>query len=361
MNAMSMMRRALAFSSMLAAACGGGDPASPSAATKDSVTDTRPLRMLADARHVSIGGVTGSVLFLQSGAGGDTLRATLKREFNMVWSGNFLKFATIRPTRATFDYRLADSMVTFATTNGMKVRGHTLVWHNQNPAWLTQGTWTRDQTIAALYEHVDAVVGHYRGKLAAWDVVNEVLNDDGTMRSTLWRDRIGDDYIELAFRRAAAADPSVPLYYNDYNIEGPGAKADSAYALVKRLKNAGVPIDGVGFQGHFVVGKLPTRAQLAANIARFVALGVKVEFTEVDVRVALPSNASALAQQAQDYATIVQACLDVPGCDAVEMASVFDGESWVPGTFPGWGDASLLDMTFARKPAYFAVRGALGG
>ncbi|HYD51248.1 MAG TPA: endo-1,4-beta-xylanase [Gemmatimonadaceae bacterium] len=359
-----LSRSLVALGALVLAACGGSSTAPPPRPdTTRAEPDTRSLRTLAEAKGISIGAAAGSGLFLRpvGDAQGDTLRAHLRREFNMVWSGNFMKFSTIRPSRAVFDYRNADLMVSFAAANGMKVRGHTLVWHQQNPGWLTSGSWTREQALAAMYEHIDSVVTHFKGKLAAWDVVNEAINDDGTMRSTLWSQRIGDDYIALAFQRAAQVEPGVPLYYNDYNIEGPGAKADAAYDLVRSLKNAGVPIHGIGFQGHFIAGQVPTRAQLAANFARFAALGLAVQITELDIRVPMPSTAASLQQQAFDFATVFQACLDVPACNAVEIAGVFDGESWVPGTFPGWGDAHLLSLTFGRKPAYWSVHKALGG
>jgi endo-1,4-beta-xylanase len=251
----------------------------------------------------------------------------------------------------------------------MKVRGHTLAWHQQNPTWLTSGTWSADTLRQLLKEHVDSVVGHYKGKIHAWDVVNEALNDGtGTLRTagSPWAPLLGRDYIDLAFREARATDPAALLLYNDYNLESPGAKQDSAFALLQGMKGRGVPIDGIGFQAHFLVNAdgsgAPSRQTLLNTFARFAALGLKIELTELDVRVQTPNpTAAALAAQRQAYGDAVGACVATPACDAVVVWGLNDGESWIPGTFPGWGQALLFDDSFGRKTTYDAVRAALGG
>jgi endo-1,4-beta-xylanase len=239
----------------------------------------------------------------------------------------------------------------------MRVRGHTLVFHNQLASWLTSGTWTKDEAKALLVDHITKVVGHYRGRVAEWDVVNEVLGDNGALRSGFWLDRIGPEYIELAFRTARAADPTVGLYYNDYNIEGINAKSDSAYAFVRDLIARGVPITGVGFESHFQVGGIPS--SIGANITRFAALGLKVHITELDVRLQLPSTTSQLATQAQNYKDVVDACVKNTACDAVVFWGFTDRESWIPSTFAGWGDALLLDSNYQPKPAFSSVQSSL--
>jgi endo-1,4-beta-xylanase len=319
------------------------------------------LRVFAARRGIGIGAATGSGLFLQQSSRGDTLRSVLAREFDMMWSGNFMKFETLRPTRSTFRYDRADTMVEFGDRHGIRARGHTLVWHNQNPAWLTGGNWTREQAIELMYEHIDGVVGHFRGRLAAWDVVNEAVEGNGDLRNTFWLQRIGPDYIELAFRRAHQVDPEVPLYYNDYNIEWVGSKSTGVLNLVRDLLERGVPVHGVGFQGHFTSGQVPSKEALKTNLARFAALGLDIQITELDIRMRMPATAADYQRQAQEYERVVLACVETPRCNAVLIAGIWDGESWVPGTFPGFDDALLFDRDFQPKPAYFGVRRALDG
>jgi endo-1,4-beta-xylanase len=138
----------------------------------------------------------------------------------------------------------------------MKLRGHTLVWHRQIPKWLTDGNFTRDETIKILKEHIQTLVGRYRGKILAWDVVNEVIDDKtGKFRTdSFWYQKLSADYIKLAFEFARKADPDVKLYYNDYSAEGLNAKSDGIYSLLRELKNQGVPVDGIGWQMHEVNG-----------------------------------------------------------------------------------------------------------
>jgi endo-1,4-beta-xylanase len=191
--------------------------------------------------------------------------------------------------------------------------------------------------------------------------VNEPVDDNAQRRVTFWSTALGSNYIARAFTLARLADPTALLFYNDYNIEGLSAKSDTVYAMLSALKAGGVPVDGIGMQGHFIVGQLPTRASLLANFARFAALGLKIEITELDIRVPLPATAQNLAQQATDYQTIVYACVQSAACDAVELAGVYDGDSWVPSAFPGYGSALLYDSTFHPKPAYTAVSLFLAG
>jgi endo-1,4-beta-xylanase len=209
-------------------------------------------------------------------------------------------------------------------------------------------------------------VTYYKGKCYAWDVVNEAFNDNGTYRPDIFYNTIGPEYIPIAFETAAAADPSVKLYYNDYNIESPGAKATSALNLVKSLKARGIKIDGVGLEAHFIVGETPSLAMQTANLECFTALGVEVAYTELDIRhLSLPPSTSALAQQATDYYNTVSACLATTGggkCVGVTLWDYTDKYSWIPATFPGEGDACPWDANLVKKPTvYGAIVRALGG
>jgi endo-1,4-beta-xylanase len=333
------------------AACGNGTAPSPK---------TTPLRTLAAARGIAIGAPTGGT-FQRTDATGDTLRAVLAREFDMIWSGNWLKFSVVHPAATSYDFSWADSMVAFARAHTMAVRGHAFVWHNQIPSWLTGGAWTAAQVDSILADHITTVMAHFRGKIGIWDVVNEAVDDAGARRVSFWSTALGGGYIERAFRLARTADSTALLFYNDYNIEGLGAKSDSVLALLGDLKARGVPVDGIGMQGHFIVGQLPSSASLLANFARFAQLGLKIQITELDIRMPVPATGQNLAQQAADYLTIVSTCLQTPACDAVELSAVFDGDSWVPSTFPGQGAANLFDESFRPKQACTAVSKILAG
>jgi endo-1,4-beta-xylanase len=188
------------------------------------------------------------------------------REFASVTPGNEMKMGPLRPTRDAFDFAEADRLVDFAEARGLKVRGHTLVWHQQLPSWLTSVNWNRDQLIDILQEHITTVVTRYRGRLSAWDVINEGVDEDGSLRETIWLKTIGPEYIEMAFRWAREADPDVRLFNYDYSAEGGGAKSEAVYALVRDLADSGVPIDGVGMQMHFTTNWNPGSAAIAANM-----------------------------------------------------------------------------------------------
>jgi endo-1,4-beta-xylanase len=312
-----------------------------------------PLRDLAAAKGKVIGtAVTGSKL---TGTYGD-LAGT---QFNSLTPGNAMKWGSVEPTRGSHNWAEADQIVDFAEAHGQQVRGHTLVWHNQNPDWLTNGTWTPAQLSTLLNDHIATEVGRYKGRLAAWDVVNEPFNEDGTYRQTLWYNGLGTGYIAQALTAARAADPAAKLYINDYNVEGVGAKSTALYNLVKSLKAQGVPIDGVGLQAHLIVGQVP--ATLQQNIQRFADLGVDVAITELDIRMTLPSDSAKLTQQAADYKAVVNACVAVARCAGVTVWGFTDSDSWVPSTFPGQGAATPYDENYAPKPAYYAIAEALGG
>ena len=312
-----------------------------------------PLRALAAAKGKVIGtAVTGSKL---TGTYGDIAGA----QFNSLTPGNAMKWGSVEPTQGSFNWAEADQIVAFAQAHNQQVRGHTLVWHNQNPGWLTNGSWTSAQLGSLLQNHISTEVGRYKGKIAAWDVVNEPFNEDGTYRPDLWYNGLGADYIANALTWAHAADPAAKLYINDYNVEGVDAKSTALYNLVKDLRSRGVPIDGVGLQAHLILGQVPSSLQ--QNIQRFADLGVDVSITELDVRMALPADSTKLAQQAADYKSVLNACVAVTRCAGVTVWGFTDSDSWVPGTFPGYGAATPYDENYAPKPAYHAIAEALGG
>lgn len=195
---------------------------------------------------------------------------------------------------------------------------------------------------------------HYKGKMYAWDVLNEIYDWDGHLRNnSIWNSHFNDSYIALAFRLAHAADPNAKLYYNDFGIENINMKSTAVYNMVKKLKSEGVPIHGVGFQTHIALGGYPTTLQ--QNMERFVQLGVEVAVTELDDKIKLPATQANLQQQAVDYGEVTKACAAVPKCVGVTVSGFTDKHSWIPNVSPGWGAACLFDENYKPKPCVAAV------
>jgi len=286
-----------------------------------------------------------------------TYRRVLAEEFNSVTPENAMKFGPIHPAPSTYAFADADTIVGFAVANNMKVYGHVLLWHSQQPGWLTAGTPTRAFLLASLKSHIETVVGRYAGKTTSWDVANELFTDDGSgLRRSFWIEVAGPDIIDSAFVWARRTDPNARLFLNDYSVETVNRKSDSLYALVVRLKASGIPIDGVGLQGHFTLPG-PNTAQLTANLTRFAAAGFDIRYTELDVR--LVDGTDNLAAQGSVYGATIDACLAQPRCKALTTWGFTDRYSWIPGAFPGFGRALLFDQFFAPKPAYRALQDAL--
>ncbi|OQE17690.1 hypothetical protein PENFLA_c023G06057 [Penicillium flavigenum] len=282
-------------------------------------------------------------------------------DFGQITPGNSQKWDAIEPSQNTFSYTNGDVVADLAAKNGQKLRCHTLVWHSQLPSWVSSGSWTNATLIAAMKNHITNVVTHYKGKCYAWDVVNEALNEDGTYRDSVFYKYIGEAYLPIAFATAAAADPDAKLYYNDYNIESAGSKSSGAQRIVKLVKQYGAKIDGVGLQAHFIVGSTPSQSAQTTNLAAFTVLGVDVAYTELDIRMTLPSTTALLTQQSTDYKNTVAACMANTKCVGITIWDYTDKYSWVPSTFSGQGDACPWDKNLVKKPAYAGILAALGG
>jgi GH35 family endo-1,4-beta-xylanase len=218
--------------------------------------------------------------------------AIVSEQFNTITPENILKWALVHPEPNRYDFAAADRFVEFGEKRGMFIVGHTLVWHNQTPRWVFEdekgNAVDRETLLKRLREHIFMLVGRYKGKIKGWDVVNEALNQDGTMRQSPWFKIIGEDYLALAFKFAHEADPSAELYYNDYDLELP-AKRAGAVELVKKLKAGGVPVKAVGLQNHNFI-EFPLVADEDATIEAFANLGLRVNITELDVDVLPPSS-----------------------------------------------------------------------
>jgi endo-1,4-beta-xylanase len=282
---------------------------------------------------------------------------TLLREFNAVTPENAMKWGPVHPTEHGWDFAPADRIVDFAAVHNLRVHGHTLVWHQQLPGWLAAALGRRQLT-RALAEHVETLVGRYRGRVAGWDVVNEAMGDRGRLRRTLFLRVLGSGYLATAFRLAHAADPDARLYYNDYGAEAAGAKSDAVYALVRRLLDQGVPLHGVGLQMHLRATHPPASDAIRANVARLAALGLEVRISEMDVRIRRVRRPDPLAVQARVYHDAIAACADTPGFAGVTFWGVSDAHSWIDARF-GEDDPLLLDVDYAPKPAYVEARAAL--
>lgn len=316
------------------------------------------LRAFAEIRDIQIGAAVTAGL-LQSEA---LYAETLAREFSMLTPENAMKFGPLHPDRDRYDFSNADAIVDFAEAHGMRVRGHTLVWYNQLPRWLTEGNWTRDELIEILREHIMTVVGHYRGRVVVWDVVNEAIADDGSsLRDSIWLRVIGPEYIDMAFRWAHEADPDALLFYNDWGGEGQGQKWDATYALVRDLLQRGVPIHGVGLQMHVSLDSCPEPQDVAANIERLAALGLEVHITEMDVRIEMPATQEELDKQACIYRDMLRVCLSAENCTAFVLWGFADSHSWIPDFFQGCGAALIFDEAYDPKPACNALMDVLMG
>ncbi|MEV0429468.1 endo-1,4-beta-xylanase [Micromonospora sp. NPDC050495] len=266
----------------------------------------------------------------------------LDREFNAITPENEMKWDATEPSQNQFRYTGGDQIVSHAQAHGMKVRGHTLLWHAQQPSWAQNmsGSTLRN----AAMNHVTQVATHYRGKIYAWDVVNEAFADGGSGgRRDSNLQRTGNDWIEVAFRTARAADPGAKLCYNDYNTDGVNAKSTGIYNMVRDFKSRGVPIDCVGFQSHLGT-TMPGDYQ--ANLQRFADLGVDVQITELDITQG--------SNQANMYAAVTRACLAVARCTGITTWGVRDSDSWRGGDNP-----LLFDANGNKKAAYTAVLNAL--
>jgi endo-1,4-beta-xylanase len=328
----------------------------------------------------------GTALAPRQFQGTDTASvALISREFNAATPENVLKWEAVHPQPDRYDFAPADAYVAFGERHGMFITGHTLVWHSQTPRWVFENAQgqplTRDELLARMKDHISTVVGRYKGRIKGWDVVNEALNEDGTLRESPWKRIIGPDYLEKAFQFAHEADPAAQLYYNDYNLDYP-AKRDGAVRLVRSLQAAGVPIHAVGTQEHLKL-TTPSIALVDSSIRALAATGVKVNVTELDIdllpaatrnatadvsvragaapnldpyKAGLPdSMQQALARRYEDLFRVYLAHRDV--IDRVTFWGVADHDSWLNG-WPVRGRTSyplLFDRSNKPKLAYERV------
>ncbi|MEI6810016.1 MAG: endo-1,4-beta-xylanase [bacterium] len=321
-------------------------------------TDT--LRSLAAKRGLLIGTAFCSGAFKHHPEYGDLIA----REFNCLVAENDMKLDVLQPVRGQFDFSRPDVMMSFARKHDMKVRAVPLVWHIALPAWAEGKTFSRNEALDILREHIFTVMQYYRGQVIAWDVVNEALSDKepGLRKEGPWYNSIGTDYVEQAYHMAHEADPQAVLFYNDYNMDCMNDKAGRCYMWIKELLARGVPIHGIGLQCHFQLEWPPAKAALSDNIKRFNDLGLIVHMTELDVWLAKDASADHLLQQAEVYCDIFQAALSAKDCPAILLWGLADCHSWIPGQTGGKYDHALIfDRQYRPKPAYAAIAALLRG
>lgn len=293
----------------------------------------------------------------------------LANQFSAVTPGNEMKWGVVEPVQGQFDWSGADRLVAFAEAHGQLVRGHTLLWHNQLPDWLTSGvangTISDSQLRDLLHQHIMTEVTRYRGKIWQWDVANEFFTDSNPSMinpNDFWISHLGPGIIADAFRWAHQADPHALLFYNDYNIageDGSNAKSDAAYNWLKQMLAEGVPINGVGDQGHLDTQFGFSGTLMTQDLQRYASLGLRVAITEADVRTfvnnatdQVPTDHLSTFAQPYEFSQMLKACLAVPRCISFTVWGFGDADSWVPGFFTGEGYATLYDVNLQPKLAY---------
>jgi len=349
---------------LIAIVCMGGCGGGGTTITPTPIPVPQTLRGAAQQHNLLMGTAADSAYL------GEPLYAsTLAGEYSQLEPENEMKFGPIHPEAATYSYAGPDALVAFAQAHTMKVRGHNLVWDSQLPAWVTApaAPWTPAKLSQALSDHIASVVGHYKGQVYAWDVVNEPFGGDGSIRSTIWTDSPGIGFagqgtktIEQALTWAHAADPAALLFVNDYGAETLNPKSDAMYSMAQDFVTRKVPLAGVGLEFHIdpsfdTPGNL---SSLGQNIQRFGALGLEVHITELDVQLSDNSTAS-LAAQAKTYQDLMTVCRSQPACTAFQTWGFTDKYSWIPSFFPGKGWALPFDDSYGKKPAYTSLLQAL--
>ena len=338
------------------------------------------LRKRADQIPLNFGAAvdSGSV---NSNVDSGQYRYGITNNFNMLEPENDLKPPSLWLGVNQYNFTNSDYLINWARSNGMKVRGHVLIYANDNgytiPGWLLamEPQISPKQALLMLRTYISTVVGRYKGQISFWDVINEAIDDSPSglkfnLRNSFWYRKLGPDFIYYAFQAAHAADPACHLYYNDYNIEGGGGKADNLFNLVQYLQSKGAPINGIGLQYHMDRGTAPTPGDgYYQMISRIQSKGLTFMITELDLSMnvvsypqsdpnwgCIPSNSDDLNTQANSYAAIMNMALSFPNCEGIQLWGVTDKHSWIPWFTGGSrGAALLLDKDYLPKTAYNSV------
>ena len=297
---------------------------------------------------------------LNSGGLGDRAYTDAVRRYDAVTPESALKFAELHPARDRYDFAFGDQVVDWARANGRPMHGTTLIWCTDEylPEWLLSRTWTRDELIRVMEDHVTTVMRHFHGRVPAWDVVNEAFAANGSRRDCLWQRVIGADWIERALRAAHAADPDADLFYNETAADFPNSKFGAVETMVKDFRAREVPLDGVGLQNHLLNGSAPLQFLAEDAMRRLGALGVAVHVSELDAFISQFGGTpeEALDRQAQAFQTVASACQAIEACFRITLWGAADGWSW-RGVQQ---KAVALDSSYREKPGWWGIREAIG-
>lgn len=284
------------------------------------------------------------------------------REFSSITSENHLKMHHVHPEQNRYDWSGGDALVNFAEQNRQRMHGHALLWHQAVPGWVREFQGDSTAWEQLIKTHIQTVVEHYKDRIAAWDVVNEAFNDDGTLRKSIWLEHLGPDYVARCFRYAREADPNVKLFYNDYGQESSPKKLTAILAMAADFKRRGIPIDGIGLQMHTNI--YHPADQIENAIQQTVATGLLVHLSELDVRInpgkkpELTPTESLWQRQKEKFASIVRTYKTVVPKEqqhGITLWNISDGDSWIPN-FCKCPDYPLpFDQKYAKKPAYDGI------
>ncbi|GCE30056.1 beta-xylanase [Dictyobacter alpinus] len=293
----------------------------------------------------------------------ENYKKILGREFDLLVAENVMKMDVMHTNIDTFDFSQSDELVSFAKQHSMQIEGANLIWSNQVPAWITNGGYNRDELLGIMKDYILNVVGHYKGQVKSWVVVNEPLDTNEANQKSIWESVIGPQYIDYAFRWAHEADPQAKLYINEFDTELINEKSNSYYALIQGLLQRKVPINGVGFEGHLDVAIQYPYDQLVSNLNRFADLDLQVQITEADIKLQnspdpLPEK---FKQQASLYADIIHACQEVKQCSGVVLWGFTDRYTWIPNFTHHPDQPLIFNAQYQPKPAYNAIKEALFG
>lgn len=332
----------------------------PTASPTPTPTDDSTLAELADRAGVLVG-----ASFVE-GSHEDEFRAVLVREFNSTTAP--LYWSSTEPQPDEFNFDASDTAVDIAEANGLRLRGHPLVWGRLALPEYVNDTTDPTELRALVANHIRTIVGRYRGRIKQYDVVNEPLTLNGAagelgngLENYVFLRLLGPGYIREALDLAHEADPDAELYVNEFFVMQPGPKQDYFFELIRGLVEDGAPLHGVGFQGHitppFSPQYRPTREQIADSVRRFTALGLDVEITELDVTLEDPVNG--LDEQGVVYGDVYAGCFFTPGCRGITIWGITDKHTWIRNFFRVEGAPLMFDESYQPKPAYFAAREVL--
>lgn len=317
------------------------------------------LKILAEKKGILI----GSAVAVEPLKNNPKYSNLIVQEFNLITPENAMKWGSLSQDRGIYNFEDAEFLVDFAQKNKQKVHGHVLVWDKQLPKWLIKGSSSKAELRKILKEHIHTVVTHFKGRIEAWDVVNESLESEGSKldKRYFWYEKLGPEYIELAFQLAHEADPNAILFYNEWGAEDLGEKSDGMFKLISELTNRKVPINAVGLQMHTGLGFSPKAKDVVQNINRYIDMGLKVYITEMDVRIQYGKGSlqEKLEEQAKIYLEIIEKVISQTQIEGIIFWGLDDSHSWITYSLNKSDAPLLFDKALNPKPAYYAVEEAL--